>query len=219
MNTKSATALLVAAVLAGCASGPPGSTSYPAGPHTMVERGPQSASKPSPQAVPQPESPPAAQPARVAEPARADLTRVFFYPERGQSEAQQDRDRYECYNWAVHQTGFDPGRQPLAREQHATVVPARAPGATVVAGAVTGAVIGAAVSNPGNGGKGAIIGAIAGSMLGAAAADSEATQAKRIEQNVNRRAGNRTDARYEQQAATYRRAMSACLEGRGYVVK
>jgi outer membrane lipoprotein SlyB len=99
------------------------------------------------------------------------------------------------------------------------VVPARAPGETVVAGAVTGAVVGAAVSSYGNAGKGAIIGAVAGSMLGAAAADSQAAQAKRIEDNINRRAGARTDARYEQQAAVYRRAMSACLEGRGYVVK
>ena len=26
---------------------------------------------------------------------------MYFYPERGQPGAQQDRDRYECYRWAV----------------------------------------------------------------------------------------------------------------------
>lgn len=34
---------------------------------------------------------------------------IFVYPNRGQSEEQRDRDRYECYVWAVDQTGFDPG--------------------------------------------------------------------------------------------------------------
>lgn len=33
---------------------------------------------------------------------------VYFYPQRGQSPEQQDRDRYECYRWAHRQTGFDP---------------------------------------------------------------------------------------------------------------
>ena len=27
--------------------------------------------------------------------------RVYFYPERDQTPEQQDRDRYECYTWAV----------------------------------------------------------------------------------------------------------------------
>ncbi len=33
---------------------------------------------------------------------------VFVYPNKEQSKEQQDRDRYECYRWAVDQTGFDP---------------------------------------------------------------------------------------------------------------
>ena len=36
-------------------------------------------------------------------------TKVYFYPLQGQSEAQQDRDQYECFNWAVRQTGFTGG--------------------------------------------------------------------------------------------------------------
>ncbi|MCG6976015.1 MAG: hypothetical protein LJE56_06320, partial [Acidiferrobacterales bacterium] len=42
---------------------------------------------PPPSAVP----PPAASPPSVE---------VYFYPTKGQSKAQQDRDRYECYLWA-----------------------------------------------------------------------------------------------------------------------
>ena len=33
---------------------------------------------------------------------------IFAYPNNGQSQAKQDSDRYECYLWAVEQTGFDP---------------------------------------------------------------------------------------------------------------
>jgi hypothetical protein len=33
---------------------------------------------------------------------------MFIYPNRGQQQSQQDRDRFECHDWAVKQTGFDP---------------------------------------------------------------------------------------------------------------
>jgi hypothetical protein len=33
---------------------------------------------------------------------------VFVYPKEGQTDDQRDRDRYECYTWAVDQTHFDP---------------------------------------------------------------------------------------------------------------
>lgn len=33
---------------------------------------------------------------------------LFVYPKDGQSSEQQSIDRYECYRWAVDQSGFDP---------------------------------------------------------------------------------------------------------------
>ncbi len=33
---------------------------------------------------------------------------IFVYPRNGQSEAQTAKDRFECHQWAVSQTGFDP---------------------------------------------------------------------------------------------------------------
>lgn len=33
---------------------------------------------------------------------------LFVYPAQGQSEAQRRQDRYECYEWAVDETGYDP---------------------------------------------------------------------------------------------------------------
>ena len=33
---------------------------------------------------------------------------LFVYPKNGQSQEQTDSDRYQCHQWAVGQTGFDP---------------------------------------------------------------------------------------------------------------
>ena len=38
----------------------------------------------------------------------AEAKDVFVYPNHGQSAEQTSKDRYECYLWAVDQTGFDP---------------------------------------------------------------------------------------------------------------
>jgi hypothetical protein len=39
-----------------------------------------------------------------------NTNKVFVYPKNGQSPDQQVRDRYECYRFAVTQSGFDPMR-------------------------------------------------------------------------------------------------------------
>jgi pectin methylesterase-like acyl-CoA thioesterase len=142
-------------------------------------------------------------------------TKVYFYPLQGQNEAQQDRDRYECFSWATRQTGFDPSRHAAPEEQRAAVVPARSPGQAIGAAAAVGAVIGAIAGGPGNTAEGAVVGAMAGTVLGSAAAASEQSNA----QQVSRYRDSRRDTRFDQQAAEFRRAMSACLEGRGYSVK
>jgi hypothetical protein len=36
---------------------------------------------------------------------------LFVYPSEGQSEERRDRDRYECYQWAAEQTGYDPAAE------------------------------------------------------------------------------------------------------------
>jgi len=33
---------------------------------------------------------------------------LFVYPMKGQSDAEQSTDRYECHAWAANETGFDP---------------------------------------------------------------------------------------------------------------
>ena len=138
---------------------------------------------------------------------------MYFYPERGQPEELQGRDRYECYRWAAQQTSTDPGMTPVRQVRSPTIMPPVRDGADVVAGAATGAVLGAAVSSPRHAGENAIIGAIFGTVLGAIAQES---RAQAIEQ---------AQARQQQAAAAsrvptdnFRRAMSACMQGRGYRV-
>lgn len=150
--------------------------------------------------------------ARVGPPS----TTVYFYPLRNQSDVQQDRDRYECHLWAVQQSGFDPSVPGSPPHLRTVMVEAPPPGAGVATGAVTGAVVGAAVSRPWEAGNGALIGAIAGAIIGGAAesAASEQARAEAAESANHLRA-----AAVERQAQNYRRAMSACLAGRGYSVQ
>ena len=137
-------------------------------------------------------------------------TEVFFYPQANQSAAQQDRDRYDCYLWAVKQTGFDPSQPGLASPRAVTVEPAP-PGSGVAAGAITGAVVGAMIGAPHDSGEGAAVGAVAGAMVGGAAEQSaQDRQAAEVE-------GEQSEL--DRQALRYRRAMTACLEGRGYAVR
>ena len=145
-------------------------------------------------------------------------TQVYFYPTAGQSEAQQDRDRYECHLWAVKRTGYDPGQPPLAPHQRVIVEARPPPGTDTVAGAATGAVLGAVVSAPYHTGEGAAIGAAAGAVLGAASDASRQAQAERVQQSYDQ-ADRARYAEVERRTADYRRAMTACLEGRGYKVE
>lgn len=142
-------------------------------------------------------------------------TQVFVYPSKGQSAEQLDRDRYECYRWAVEQTAFDPSQVALAPHQRVEVVAMPEPGTESAVGAIIGAAVGAAISHPRHTAEGAIVGAMIGGLMGAA---SEAERARQA-QALSRRFGERENAWLERQSNAYRRALTACLEGQGYTVK
>ncbi|MEO8224278.1 MAG: glycine zipper 2TM domain-containing protein, partial [Gammaproteobacteria bacterium] len=145
-------------------------------------------------------------------------TAVYVYRAAGQSAAQLDRDRYECHVWAVQQSRFDPSLPDLAPHQRVEVVAMQPPGTSTVAGAATGAILGAVVSRPRRAGGGALIGAVAGAMIGAASDSARSEQADRVNQSY-RGQDARLQAIRDQQANGYRRAISACLEARGYTVQ
>jgi hypothetical protein len=137
--------------------------------------------------------------------------KLFFYPRHGQSPERQDRDRYECYRWAVRQSRFDPGRPQVAPPQRVRVVPTRPPVADTLAGAATGALIGSAVTWTG---EGAAIGAAVGAVAGAVSDLHREHGRRELERSLSARPAPGDVGR----ARAYRRAMSACLEGRGYAV-
>jgi Glycine zipper 2TM domain len=144
-------------------------------------------------------------------------TTVYAYPLRGQTPEQLDRDRYECYLWAKNQTGFDPSAPNLPPPARVQVVGGPPPGTGTAVGAVSGAVIGAAVSSPWQRGFGALAGALIGGAIGSSAdAANAANQQARVQQAAAM--NNAEYAAVAHQAADYRRAVSACLEGRGYSV-
>ncbi len=87
---------------------------------------------------------------------------VYIYPEKGQSQEQQQKDEYECYNWGKQQTGFDPMARPTA-----TSPPPEQTSHGALGGAARGAAVGAVGGAiAGDAGKGAAVGAAAGGMVG-----------------------------------------------------
>jgi len=145
-------------------------------------------------------------------------TTVYFYPMQGQSPERQDRDRYECYRWAVKQTGFDPGQAQLAPHQRVEVTPIAPPGSDTAAGAVSGAIVGSMIAPHHDKGFGLVFGALAGAMLGATSDATREQEAERIQRHYEAKQATQY-ARMEKQARDYQRAMTACLEGRGYSVR
>jgi uncharacterized protein YcfJ len=126
--------------------------------------------------------------------------------QRGQSQEQTRRDRYECHNWAVAETGEAPAAPPSADAPQGDERELRR---ERIDRAIIGAAIGGAVGSIfGNGRRRdssdrVLAGAAAGAAIGAVTAGDGGT----------RRAADQTE-----QPSDYLRALTACLEGRGYSV-
>ena len=146
------------------------------------------------------------------------ITQIYFYPNNNQSAEQQSRDHYACYNWAVEQTGFDPGTSAIEPQQRVRVVPMPPPGQDTVAMSIAGAVLGALIGGPHHAVEGALIGSTYGALAGAASDMSRQEYVRQMEEAYQNRNQAR-DFHKEKKALQFRRAMSACMEGRGYTVK
>jgi hypothetical protein len=161
------------------------------------------------------EAPPSRRVVEAAPPAPPNTT-VYVYPTGGQSQQQLGRDRYECHLWAVKQSSFDPSVTALTPRQRVEVRPVQPQGSQTLAGAVTGAIIGAVIAR--DPGAGAVGGAILGGAAGAIS-DSQRQEQIRSVQNRYDQQDAASMAQLDQSADNYRRAITACLEGRGYTVK
>jgi hypothetical protein len=148
------------------------------------------------------------------------VTDLYAYPQNNQAPDQQERDRYECNNWAVRQTGFDPsGPNVPPHDRYRVVAAGPPPGSGTAVGAFTGAILGALIAGPRDAGAGLVGGAIAGGVLGTAAEQQQRADAEQQAENINDARDARAVAAMDARASNYRRALSACLEGRGYTVK
>jgi hypothetical protein len=139
--------------------------------------------------------------------------RVFVYPANGQSAEQTDRDRYECHVWAVQQTGVDPSRADANPYARVIVQPANPPGTGTAVGAISGAILGSIIAGPRNAGAGLVLGGATGAIIGSASDAQAQAQAQQTQQQINASA-----AAGRAQADSYRRAIGACLQGRGYTI-
>lgn len=139
--------------------------------------------------------------------------KIFVYPSNGQTAEQTDRDRYECHLWAVQQTGVDPSRADANPYERVVVQPATPPGANTAAGAIGGAIIGALIAGPRNAGAGLVLGGATGAIIGSTADASNQQQARMTQAQLNQ-----TAAEGRAHADAYRRALGACLQGRGYTI-
>lgn len=170
---------------------------------------------------------------------------AFVYPKAGQSEQQQSQDRFECHQWAVQQTGFDPSTAPPVASAPPSGAYAQQPppqqqrsgggflgignggmlqGTGVMGDAATGAALGAAGGAiAGNAGQGAAIGAVASTLFGALnrATDKPAPppqpQVNYQQQQAQAAAAQDYNQRL-QMTNDYNRAFGTCMTARNYTV-
>ena len=140
----------------------------------------------------------------------------FIYPNKGQSQDQLERDKFECYSWAKQNTGFDPMETPRASapppQKEAQV---GGVGRGALRGGALGVATGAIVGGKSGAKKGLAAGAVGGGLVGGMRRSDQ----KRREQQAQEQWAQQQAAEYTQKRNSYNRAFAACLEGRGYTVK
>lgn len=174
---------------------------------------------------------------------------TYAYPNAGQPAAQQSKDRFECHQWSVSQSGFDPSTAPPLPANAAMPPPdPRAgysdqqqqssggsilgigngglfQGGGMVGDAATGAALGAAGGAiAGNAGQGAAIGAVASTLFGALSRST--SKPAPVQQPTNTQYQQQQQGQAAQaynlrmqQLGEYNRAFGACMSARNYTVQ
>jgi hypothetical protein len=130
------------------------------------------------------------------------------YPAKGQSAQQQERDQFECHEWATKDTGVDP--VALAEQKLDSPTPAQRHGG-----------LGAEARGAGLGAAGGVMegdaaaGAARGFGIGRMVSVIRAKRQLREHQSADAEQASALKGQLDK----YDRAYAACLEGRGYTVK
>lgn len=148
---------------------------------------------------------------------------IYVFPSKGQDSTQQSEDEAACYKWAVSNTGVDPfeaqksqgeiDQQAAANEAAASQAGRGSGTRGAVGGAALGALVGEIADD--DAGKGAAWGAGVGLLAGhrrGAKARYEAEEA------AGQQAAQATAAN-EAQQDSFKKAFSACMEGKDYIAK
>lgn len=133
---------------------------------------------------------------------------LVVFPSNSQSQHQQKVDEFECYKWAMDQTGIDPLNLPKIEVEVQS-----GPTGAAVGGAARGAIAGVAIGAiAGDAGKGAAIGATAGGMRGV-------RKGRQAQAQQNQQAEASATASEEEVKNNFKKAFAACMEGKGYTIK
>ncbi len=137
---------------------------------------------------------------------------TFAYPPADRTADQQRQDQYECHQWAVEQSHFDPVQQA---SQPATSATKDSQGRSAAGGAVGGAAKGAAVAAVADEdtGDAARAGAALGLIRQRRAQASEA-----MEQAQAQKAAQQQQAQAQSKQQAYDRARNTCFKARGYTL-
>ena len=135
--------------------------------------------------------------------------KVYVFPSKNQSQQQQKKDEFDCYKWAMDQTGYDPMNPTKVQATPAETGPTGGAVKGGAKGAAAGVAIGAIA---GDAGKGAAIGAVAGGLAGR-------RQGKQAQAQQNQQAQATATKTEQDMKNDYVKAFSACIEGKGYTIK
>jgi hypothetical protein len=150
----------------------------------------------------------------------ASAVGLFVYAAKGQDAAQQSKDEKECYDWSKAQSGVDPAA-PAPAPAETAQAEKQGPGGERVKGAVRGAAAGAVIGEvaDNDASKGAEVGAAAGVLAGGRQARKNRREQEEKAAEAKQASAASAEAAQQQRLDTFKRGMSACLEGRGYTVK
>jgi hypothetical protein len=117
----------------------------------------------------------------------------------------------------VQQTGVDPSRPDATPYERVVVQSSVPPGAGTATGLIGGAILGSLIAGPRNAGAGFVLGAATGALIGTAAEANANAQAQK-QANMTQAQINAQIAEGHARADAYRKALGACLTGRGYTI-
>lgn len=137
---------------------------------------------------------------------------LYVFPSNQQSAETQMNDELECMQWSRQMTGVDPGNPGAGVVTQAA--PQGGEGRAAAGGAVRGAARAGLIGNIADEDASdyALAGALIGSVRGA-----------RRREQANQQAAAQAQAQAQAQAAermgTFKKAFSACMEGKSYTVR